>query len=104
MTDQPQGHFVPASKKALEHKELLCNHPDFDNVLHNIILETVWKNYEDIDQTEYMDCIECFHLHLITAASTLGGMMSLNVTSLADLEKKLDGMTVENLNSLLDRS
>ena len=94
MTDQPQGHFVPASVKTMEHKDLQCNHPDFDHVLHNIILETVWKNYEDIDQTEYMDCIECFHLHLLTAASTLGTMMSLNVTTLEELTEKLDKMGI----------
>jgi hypothetical protein len=105
MTYQPHGgHFVPASKKAMEHEEQLCNHPDFDPVSHVAILESVWANYEDIDRTKQIDCIEFFHLHFLTAVNTLGAMMSLNVTSLADLEKKLDGMTVENLNSLLDRS
>ena len=87
---QPQGHFVAASKKALEHEELQCKHPDFDQDLHNAILQSVWKNFEEIDQTEFMDCIECFHLHLLTAASTLGTMMSLNVTTLEELTEKLD--------------
>ena len=88
----------------MANEEQLCNHPDFDPVSHVAILKSVWANYEGIDRTKQMDYIEFFHLLFLTAVNTLGVMMSLNVTSLADLEKKLDGMTVENLNSLLDRS
>ena len=102
MTDTPYKHFVAASKKVLEHKEQSCNHANFDPFLYNAILNEVTGH----DRTSHTDMkrIEMFHANLVAAADTLAVMMGLDVTCLADLSDKLDEMTVEKLNSLVERS